>query len=58
MNRYLRIRIRTTVGEAQTIRRLMQHRSYAQGSFDMTVGKGTDLKGKRLLDPDELPYSH
>jgi hypothetical protein len=51
MNRYLRIWIRTTVWEAQTIRRLTQHRSYAQGSFDMTTGKGTDLKGKRLFRP-------
>jgi hypothetical protein len=51
MNRYLRIRIRTTVGEARTTRRLMQHRSYAQGSFRMTAGKGTDLKGKRPFGP-------
>ena len=51
MNRYLRTRIRTTVGEARTIRRLMQRRSYAQGSFGMTAGKGTDLKGKRLFRP-------
>jgi hypothetical protein len=51
MNRYLRIRIRTTVGEAQRIRRLMQRRSYAQGSFGMTAEKETDLKGKRLFRP-------
>jgi hypothetical protein len=51
MNRYLRIRIRTTMGEAQRIRRLMQRQSYAQGSFDMTVEKETDLKGKRLFRP-------
>jgi hypothetical protein len=51
MNRYLRIRIRTTVGEAQRIRRLMQSRSYAQGSFCMTAEKETDLKGKRLFGP-------
>jgi hypothetical protein len=51
MNRYLRTRIRTTVWEAQTIRRLTQRRSYAQESFGMTAGKGTDLKGKRLFRP-------
>jgi hypothetical protein len=51
MNRYLRTRIRTTVWEAWTIRRLMQRQSYAQGSFGMTSGKGTDLKGKRLFRP-------
>ena len=51
MNRYLRTRIRTTVWEARTIRRLTQRRSYAQGSFGMTAGKGTDLKGKRLFRP-------
>jgi hypothetical protein len=51
MNRYLRIRIRTTLGKAQRIRRLMQSRSYAQGSFGMTAEKETDLKGKRLFGP-------
>jgi hypothetical protein len=51
MNRYLRTRIRTTVWEARTIRRLTQRRSYTQGSFGMTAGKGTDLKGKRLFRP-------
>jgi hypothetical protein len=51
MNRYLRIRTRTTVGEAQRIQRLMQSRSYAQESFGMTVEKETDLKGKRLFGP-------
>jgi hypothetical protein len=51
MNRYLQIRIRTTVGEAQRIRRLMQRRSYAQGSFGMTAEEETDLKGKRLFRP-------
>jgi hypothetical protein len=51
MNRYLRIRIRTTVGEAQRTRRLMQRRSYAQGGFGMTAKKETDLKGKRLFRP-------
>jgi hypothetical protein len=29
----------------------MQRRSYAQGSFGMTVGKETDLKGKMLFGP-------
>jgi hypothetical protein len=51
MNRYLRIRIRTTVEEAQRTRRLMQRRSYAHGSFGMTAEKETDLKGKRLFRP-------
>jgi hypothetical protein len=51
MNRYLRIRISTTVGEAQRIRRLMQRRSYAQGSFGMTAENETNLKGKRLFRP-------
>jgi hypothetical protein len=51
MNRYLRTRIRTTVSKARTIRRLTQRRSYAQGSFGMTAGKGTDLKEKRLFRP-------
>jgi hypothetical protein len=51
MNTYLRTRIRTTVWEAQRIRRLTQRRSYAQGSFGMTAEKGTDLKGKRLFRP-------
>jgi hypothetical protein len=37
---------------------MMQRRSYAQKSFDMTAGKGINLKGKGYLDPDELPYSH
>jgi hypothetical protein len=58
MNRYLRTRIRTTVGEARIIRRLMQRRSYAQGSFGMTARKGTDLKGNGYLDLDELPNRH
>jgi hypothetical protein len=30
---------------------MMQLRSYAQGSFGSEVGKGTDLKGKRLFSP-------
>jgi hypothetical protein len=29
----------------------MQRRSYVQGSFGMTAGKGTDLKGKMLFRP-------
>jgi hypothetical protein len=40
-----------TVWKARTIRRLTQRRSYAQGSFDITAKKGTDLKGKRLFRP-------
>jgi hypothetical protein len=51
MNRYLQTRTKTTVWEAQKIRRLAQRRSYAQGSFGMTAEKGTDLKGKRLFRP-------
>jgi hypothetical protein len=51
MNMYLRIRMRTTVGEAQRTRRLMQRRSYAQGSFGMTAEKEIDLKGKMLFRP-------
>jgi hypothetical protein len=51
MNRYLRIRIRTTVGEAQRTQRLMQCQSYVQGSFGMTAEKETDLKEKRLFRP-------
>jgi hypothetical protein len=37
--------------EAQRIRRIAQSRSYAQKSFGMIAGKGTDLKGKRLFRP-------
>jgi hypothetical protein len=51
MNRYLQTRIRTTVWEARTIQRLTPRRSYTQGSFGLTAGKGTDLKGKRLFRP-------
>jgi hypothetical protein len=51
MDRYLRIRISTTVGEAQRIRRLMQRRSCEQGSFGMIAEKETDLKMKRLFRP-------
>jgi hypothetical protein len=30
---------------------MAQSRSYAQGSFDVTAEKETDLKGKRLFGP-------
>jgi hypothetical protein len=51
VDRYLRILISTTVGEAQRIRRLMQHRSCEQESFGMIAEKETDLKMKRLFKP-------
>jgi hypothetical protein len=51
MTRYLRTWSRTTVWEAQRIRRLTQSQSYAQGTFCMIAEKGTDLKGKRLFGP-------
>ena len=51
MNRYLRTRIGITEGEAQSIRRLIQHRSCEQKSFGMVAGKETDLKMKRLFRP-------
>jgi hypothetical protein len=51
MDRYLRIRISTTVGEAQRIRRLMQRRSCEQESFGMVAEKETDLKMKRPFRP-------
>jgi hypothetical protein len=51
VGRYLRIRISTTVGKAQGIRRLMQRRSYEQGSIVMLAEKETDLKMKRLFRP-------
>jgi hypothetical protein len=51
VDRYLRIRISITVGEAQRIRRLMQRRSCEQGSFDMIAEKENDLKMKRLFRP-------
>jgi hypothetical protein len=44
MNRYLRT-------EEQKIRRMVQSRSYAQGSFGVITEKRTDLKGKRLFRP-------
>jgi hypothetical protein len=40
-----------TIWKAWSRRRLMQLRSYAQGSFDSAAEKGTDLKGKRLSSP-------
>jgi hypothetical protein len=51
VNRYLRTRIGTTVGEAQRIRRSTQHRSCEQESFGVTAEKETDLKMKRLFRP-------
>jgi hypothetical protein len=51
VDRYLRIRISTTVGEAQRIRRLMRRQSCEQESFDMIAEKKTDLKMKRLFRP-------
>ena len=51
MNRYLRTRIGTTVGEAQRIRRSTQRRSCAQESFGVIAEKETDLKMKRLFRP-------
>jgi hypothetical protein len=51
VDRYLRIRISTTGGEAQRIRRLMQRRSCEHGSFSMIAEKETDLKMKRLFRP-------
>ena len=51
MNRYLRTRIGTTVGEAQRIRRLIQHRRCGRESFGVVAEKGTDLKMKRLFGP-------
>jgi hypothetical protein len=51
VNRYLRTRIDITVGEAQTIRRLIQRRRYEQESFGVIAEKGTDLKMKRLFRP-------
>jgi hypothetical protein len=51
VNRYLRTRIVTTVGEAQRIRRLIQRRRSEQESFGVTAEKETDLKMKRLFRP-------
>jgi hypothetical protein len=51
VNRYLRIRVDITVGEAQIIRRLKQRRRCEQKSFDVVAEKETDLKMKRLFRP-------
>jgi hypothetical protein len=51
VNRYLRTRISTTVGEAQRIRRLTQRRRCEQESFGVIAEKETDLKMKRLFRP-------
>jgi hypothetical protein len=51
VNRYLRTRIGTIVGEAQRIQRLTQRRSCEQESFDVIAEKETDLKMKRLFRP-------
>jgi hypothetical protein len=51
VNRYLRTRIGTTVGEAQRIRRLIQRRSCEQESFGVITEKETDLKIKRPFRP-------
>ena len=51
MNRYLRTRIGTTVGEARRIRRLIQHQRSKQESFGVSAEKETDLKMKRLFKP-------
>jgi hypothetical protein len=49
VNRYLRTRIGTTVGEAQRIRRLTQRRSCKQESFGVIAEKETDLKMKKAI---------
>ena len=54
MNRYLRTRIGTTVGEAQRIRRLIQGRSCERESFGGTAEKETDLKMKRQIRPRRI----
>jgi hypothetical protein len=51
VNRYLRTRIGTTVGEAQRIRRSTKHRSCEQESFGVIAEKETDLKMKRRFRP-------
>jgi hypothetical protein len=51
VNRYLRTRIGTTMGEAQRIRRLIRRRSCEQESFGVIAEKETDLKIKRLFRP-------
>ena len=54
MNRYIRIQIGITVGEAQIIRRLTQRRSCEQESFGVIAEKETDLKMKRLFRPRQI----
>jgi hypothetical protein len=51
VNRYLRIRVDITVGEAQIIRRLKQRRRCEQRSFSVVAEKETDLKMKSLFRP-------
>ena len=51
MNRYLRTRISTIVGEAKRIRRLTQRRRCEQESFGVVAKNETDLKMKRLFRP-------
>jgi hypothetical protein len=51
VNRYLRTRIGTIVGEAQRIRRLTKRQSCEQESFGVIAEKETDLKMKRLFRP-------
>jgi hypothetical protein len=51
VNRYLRTRIGTMVGEAQRIRRLTQRRSCEQESFGVIAEKETDSKMKRRFRP-------
>jgi hypothetical protein len=48
VNRYLRTRIGTTVGEAQRMRRLIQRRSCEQESFSVSR-KGNRLKDKKAI---------
>jgi hypothetical protein len=55
VNRYLRTRIGTTVGEAQRIQRLIQRRGCEQESFGVIAEKDTDLKMKRLFRPRWIP---
>jgi hypothetical protein len=56
VNRYLRTRIGTTVGEAQRIRRLIQHRSCEQESFGVIAEKETDLKMKKAIQTSVDSY--
>jgi hypothetical protein len=43
-----------TIWKAGSKRRLNQHRSCAQGSFDSVVEGGTDLRRKRLSSPRQI----